>query len=338
MTGPAWLPGVVQRGRRDGLGGPVTRAEHLGDQRIDLVADRVVPRRGQQRPGYEDRSDNAVSQDGQDGGRDQRQNGPQHVLHDSIVGGPAVTGHRGTTSSGPRIVRGGGPVVPRHEAGRDGTRTAPIRVVIVDDHVLVREGTAQLLDQEPGLEVVGEAGSAEEAVDLLATVQPDVALVDVNLPGRSGLELARWASGREPPLRILVLSAYDDFAFVDEALNAGVGGYLLKTASARELVEAVRAVVEGIFVLDGAISRRLARRLTSDSARPATALTRREADVWNLVSRGWSNKRIASELGLGVRTVEGYVSSLLAKLGVGSRTEAALYALDQHQPTRDENA
>ncbi|MGC8626618.1 MAG: response regulator [Acidimicrobiales bacterium] len=207
----------------------------------------------------------------------------------------------------------------------------------MDDHALVREGTAELLNREPGIVVVAEAGSAEEAMEVLVASHPDVTLVDVNLPGTSGLDLARWASACDPPLRVLVLSAYDDFAFVDEALNSGVGGYVLKTASARELLEAVRAVSQGIFVLDSSISKRLARRLRGSAPSPAS-LTPRELEVLGLVSRGLPNKRIAAELGLGVRTVEGYVSSVLAKLGVGSRTEAALFAMEQYQRSRDEDA
>ncbi len=227
------------------------------------------------------------------------------------------------TSRKPRSASGtGAPVGPG--VGSNQARPARVGVVIVDDHALVREGTARLLEQEPDLKVLGEAASAEEAIDLFAELQPQVALVDVSLPGASGLELARWASERHPGVRVVVLSAYDDIAFVDEALDAGVAGYLLKTASARELAEAVRAAAEGVFVLDGAISRRLSQR--RESRRPGLGLTRRESEVLALLAQGWPNKRIAAELGLGVRTVEGHISSLLAKLGVGSRTEAALYA------------
>lgn len=206
----------------------------------------------------------------------------------------------------------------------------PITVVIVDDHSLVREGTARLLDQEQDLSVVGQAGNAEDAIALLGVLHPSVALVDLNLPGMSGLDLARWCSANEPGVRVVVLTAYDDRAFVDEAIDAGVSGYLLKTATARELVKAVQAVAGGIFVMDNMISRRLSER-PSRAAAPATGgLTSREAEVLRLLARGLANKRIAAELGLGVRTVEGYMSSLLGKLGVASRTEAVLYALDHN--------
>ena len=204
----------------------------------------------------------------------------------------------------------------------------PVRVVIVDDHALVREGTIQLLQQAPDLEVVGQAGSGEEAMTVFESLRPDVALVDVNLPGMSGLELARLAVVSLPTMRILVLSAYDDFAYVTEALEIGVSGYLLKTVSARELVDAVRAVADGVFVLDQAVSDRLTRRRRSD-AENVGALTRRETDVLGLLARGRSNKQMANELGLSLRTVEGHVSNVLAKLGVQSRTEAVAYALSR---------
>jgi DNA-binding NarL/FixJ family response regulator len=202
----------------------------------------------------------------------------------------------------------------------------PVRVVIVDDHALVREGTIQLLQQAPDLEVVGQAGSGEEAMAVLESLRPDVALVDVNLPGMSGLELARLAAASLPTMRILVLSAYDDYAYVTEALEIGVSGYLLKTVSARELVDAVRAVADGVFVLDKAVSDRLTRRRRNDSVNVG-ALTRRETDVLELLARGRSNKQMANELGLSLRTVEGHVSNVLAKLGVQSRTEAVAHAL-----------
>ena len=155
---------------------------------------------------------------------------------------------------------------------------------------------------------------------------------DVNLPGMSGLELARRASTRYPKVRVIVVSAYDDYAYVTEALEIGVSGYLLKTASGSELVDAVRAVADGVFVLDRALLGRLARRWRSAPGGP-DALTAREADVLRLLAQGLSNKHIATELGLGLRTVEGHVSSVLTKFGVGSRTEAVLYALDHHLMT-----
>ncbi|MFI5035641.1 MAG: response regulator [Acidimicrobiales bacterium] len=218
----------------------------------------------------------------------------------------------------------------------DRASASPIRVVIVDDHALVREGTAQLLRQVTDVDVVGEAGTGEEALIVLQELRPDVALIDVNLPGMSGLELARRVAASVADTRVLMVSAYDDYAYVAEALEIGVGGYLLKTASARELVDAVRAVADGVFVLDRAVSGRLSRRSRNDQS-SAEALTRRETDVLELLARGRSNKQIAKELQLGLRTVEGHVSNVLAKLGVQSRTEAVAYALGRRLVTPEDH-
>jgi DNA-binding NarL/FixJ family response regulator len=200
-----------------------------------------------------------------------------------------------------------------------------VRVLIVEDHALVREGTAALLEDEPDLEIVGQAGTGEDGLAAAVRLRPDVVLVDVELPGMSGIALTRELASRVPTARALVLSAHDDYAYVTESLEAGAAGYLLKTASRRQLADAVRTVADGALVLDEPISRRLARRWRDTG--PPVALTAREADVLRLVARGLANKQIARELGLGVRTVESHVSSLLGKLGATSRTEAAVFAL-----------
>lgn len=224
-----------------------------------------------------------------------------------------------------------------HDRPRGSTEpreTAVIRIVIVDDHALVREGSVQLLEAEPDLEVVGVAGTGEKGLELLERLVPDLALVDVSLPGISGVEVAREVADRRLPVRVLMLTAYDDYAYVTAALDAGVGGYLLKTASARELVEAIRVVAGGAFVVDGAVSSRLGRRrpeTETGTAPPGPAalgaLTPRERDVLGLLTVGSSNKEIAARLSLGVRTVESYVSSILMKIGATSRTQAVAYAL-----------
>ncbi|MDA8068113.1 MAG: response regulator transcription factor [Actinomycetota bacterium] len=223
---------------------------------------------------------------------------------------------------------------PPRGAVLGGQRTrssAPIRVLLIDDHTLVREGTAELLGREPELDVLGQAGTAAEGLGLLGRLRPDVALIDVNLPDRNGLALAKEAAARYPEVRILILSAYDDYAYLAEALELRVGGYLLKTASARELVDAVRAVADGVFVLTPALSTRLARRLRHDRPTPpGGALSARESEVLASLALGRSNKEIAASLHLGLRTVETHVSSLLAKLGVSSRAEAVYYSLSHH--------
>jgi len=213
----------------------------------------------------------------------------------------------------------------RDIVGSPGTGRA-IRVLIVDDHELVREGTRQLLERDGGIEVIATAGSAEEALELIDQLIPEVAIVDVNLPAMSGLELAARVVASQPAVRVLILSAYDEHAYIAEALEIGVAGYLLKTASAKELTDAVRAVFEGVFVLDRQVSKQLVRR---HETTPHTIgiLTPRETAVLELLAQGRTNKQIAAELELGIRTVEGYVSNVLSKLGVSSRTEAATHAL-----------
>ncbi len=215
---------------------------------------------------------------------------------------------------------------PERTASEAGGFPRTIRVVIVDDHVLVREGTVELLEQLADVEVVGQAGTADEGVTTIEAFRPDVAIVDVNLPDRSGLEVARVVRETAPSVRILIVSAYDEYAYVTEALELGVGGYLLKHATGKELVDAVCAVANGVFVLDRAISGRLARRWRNNLGE-GRALTDRETTVLSLLARGRSDKEIASELGVGVRTTEGLVAGVLGKLGVATRTEAVAYAL-----------
>lgn len=213
-----------------------------------------------------------------------------------------------------------------------------IRIVVVEDHALVREGTVERLEREADLSVVGEAGSGEEGLELVRTLQPDVALVDVELPGMNGISLAQSASEIAPGLRVLIVTAYDDYAYAIAALEAGVAGYLLKTASGQALADAVRTVASGSLVVDEAISRRLLKHLRTGSAgslggprREGVQLTHREADVLRLLALGRANKQIAVELGLGLRTVESHVSNLIAKFGVTSRTEVALLAVSSDE-------
>lgn len=213
----------------------------------------------------------------------------------------------GSTGSGPGFDRGPGPASRAAEAARagrppDDESAGPargrgrrsVRIVVVEDHALVREGTVELLQRDPGLTVVGQAGSAEEARTILGDLRPDVAIVDVELPGMNGIALARSIADQVPPTRILILSAYDDYAYVIGALEAGVAGYLLKTSSARELCDAVRTVAGGALVLDDAISRRLTRRWRSGPGRASPALTARETEVLRLIARGLPNRSQAS--------------------------------------------
>lgn len=207
----------------------------------------------------------------------------------------------------------------------------PIRVVIVDDHSLLREGTKQILLQDQGIEVVAESGRGDEAVRLVAEHRPDVVLLDLRLPGLPGIDAARRIAAESPATRVLILTAYDEEDYVLEALAAGAAGYLLKTAPAAELVEAVHAVAAGTTVLEPSISAALARRWTrSDGPGGATQLSARELEVLRLTAHGMANKEIARKLGLSLRTVEGHLNRTFSKLGVASRTEAVFTAVNQH--------
>jgi len=201
---------------------------------------------------------------------------------------------------------------------------------IVDDHAVVREGTRQLLERGEGIEVVGEVGTVAEAIALAHALVPNLMVVDVELPDGSGIDVVREIARADLPVRCLMLSAHDDYIYLSEALAAGAAGYLLKTVAADELVAAVRAVALGSVVVDKALSRWLSGRRRQPEEGVAATLTAREFDVIRALTRGRSNKEIAAELGVGVRTVESYVSAVLMKLGVRSRTEATLYAIEHH--------
>jgi DNA-binding NarL/FixJ family response regulator len=228
---------------------------------------------------------------------------------------------------------GDGEVDAEHlPGGAAGGVSASVTVVLVEDHRIVREGTRQLLDHDPSIRVVGEASSGEEAVRLALDLKPSVMLVDVQLEGMNGIDVIRTVARIANQVRCVVLSAYDDYVYITEAFEAGACGYLLKTVSAAELVGAVRAAAAGATVTDERISKRLMERW--QSKRPSTErLTPRETDVLRLLVKGSSNKEIAATLGVGLRTVEGYVSNVFAKCGVRSRTEAVLYALRHNLAT-----
>jgi len=216
-----------------------------------------------------------------------------------------------------------------------------IRILIADDHAFVREGTRRILEQEPDLEVVAEAGNGEEAVALASELKPDVAIIDVAMPKLDGIEATRRIKALCPAVAVLVLSAYDDDQFVFGLLEAGAAGYLLKSVRGHEIVEAIRAVDAGESVLHPSVARKVLNRFASVSNRaqrkkPLELLTEREMEVLKLVTKGLSNKDIADGLSLSIRTVQGHLANIFNKLRVSSRTEAVVHALKEGWVTLDE--
>lgn len=206
----------------------------------------------------------------------------------------------------------------------------PIRIVLGEDHALVREGTRHILEQYPDLTVVGEAGDGQQALELVERLRPDVAILDIRMPKLSGIEVVRRMKQCSSATKALVLTAYDDDDYILALMEAGASGYLLKTARAKELAEAVRTVHLGEPVLHPAIAAKVARlwarrRASSEQELPEE-LTPREREVLELAAKGLRNKAIADKLAISVRTVEGHLNSILSKLGASSRIEAVLYA------------
>lgn len=209
-----------------------------------------------------------------------------------------------------------------------------IRILLAEDHAVVREGTRSLLEQEEDLQVVAEAGDGEEAVRLAQELQPNVVLMDVAMPRLSGVEATRRIKEICPSASVLVLSAYDDDQYVFALLEAGAAGYLLKNVRGRELIEAVRATYSGESVLSPSVARKVlnrfaaaGRRLPKDGEQEEQPLTSREMAVLGLAAQGLSNKEIARELAVSVRTVQAHLGNIFSKLQVGSRTEAVVLAL-----------
>lgn len=216
-----------------------------------------------------------------------------------------------------------------------------IKIIIADDHVVVREGTRRILEQEEDLEVVGEAGDGEEAVDLVARLKPDVAIIDISMPKMDGIEATRRIKSLYPATIILILTAYDDDQFIFSLLEAGAAGYLLKNIRSRELIDAVRAVHRGESVLYPSIARKVLNRFVPAVGKPkkeepSEALSERETDILKLAARGLSNKDIADQLHLSIRTVQGHLGHIFNKLQVSSRTEAVVHAIKAGWVTLDD--
>ena len=206
-----------------------------------------------------------------------------------------------------------------------------IRIIIADDHAIVREGTRQLLEREEDLEVVGEAGDGEEAVTLATKLRPDVAIIDIAMPKLNGIEATRQIKTLLPATAVLILTAYDNDQYIFAILEAGAAGYLLKSVRGHELVSAIRAVRSGESVLHPVVARKVLKRFVPSEHEAQVSskeqVSERELEVLKLAAKGMSNKEIADELCLSVRTVQAHLAHIFNKVQVGSRTEAILHGL-----------
>ena len=204
-----------------------------------------------------------------------------------------------------------------------------IRVLLADDHHIVRAGIRQLLESASDLQVVAEAGDGEEAQSLIEKHKPDVAVLDIQMPRASGIEVTRWVRAHLPEVGVLILTAYDDDPYVMAVLQAGANGYVLKTAKTDDLIQAVRDVHEGKSALDPSVTQKLMSNLFKRSEKTAAveALTDRELDVLRLAAKGFTNKAIGLQLNISDRTVQGHLAHIFAKLQATSRTEAVMRAV-----------
>lgn len=207
-----------------------------------------------------------------------------------------------------------------------------IRILLAEDHAVVRQGTRELLEQQDDLQVVAEASDGQEAVQLALREHPDIVIMDFAMPKLNGIEATRHIKAVAPDIAVLVLTAYDSDQYVFAFLEAGAAGYLLKDVSVDKLVDAIRAVHAGESVLHPAITRKVINRFShpedySTSKNGLDQITERELEVLGLAARGLSNRDIARELSISVRTVQTHLSNVFSKVGVSSRTEAVMYGL-----------
>jgi len=208
------------------------------------------------------------------------------------------------------------------------------RILLVDDHEIVRLGLKALLDRHPNFEVVAEAGTAREAVERVEAFQPDVVVMDIRLPGGSGIEACEEITQRFPDSKVIMLTSYAEDEMLFSAIRAGAAGYVLKQIGGEDLMRAIEAVGRGEALLDPAVTQRIFQEVRKaakeEEASAFSTLTQQEKHVLLLVSEGRTNREIAKALFLGEGTVRNYVSSILSKLGVSNRAEAAAYAVEHN--------
>jgi DNA-binding NarL/FixJ family response regulator len=203
-----------------------------------------------------------------------------------------------------------------------------IRVLLADDHVVVRAGIRQFLEQTSDIQVVAEASNGKEACELIEQFKPDVAVLDIQMPLMSGIEVTRWVRSNHLSIGILVLTAYDDAPYVQAVLQAGSNGYVLKTAEPQEIIEGVRDVFHGKSVLDVTLTLKLIAKLGGKTeSQLIEPLTDRELQILTLTAKGFTNKAIGMQLGISDRTVQNHLANIFQKLNAESRTEAVMRAV-----------
>lgn len=207
--------------------------------------------------------------------------------------------------------------------------SAPVRVLVVDDQALVREGIASLLSVQDGVEVVGTAEGGAQALALARELRPEVVLMDVRMPGMDGIEATRRLRREVPEAQVVMLTTFDDEAYVRGALEAGAVGYILKSIPSADLADVVRGARRGRYQLDPAVGARLAQPISPAGPKPALDLTSREQEVLRALAAGATNREIAAALGVGEGTVKNHVSNILSRLGLRDRTQAAVYAAER---------
>ena len=217
----------------------------------------------------------------------------------------------------------------------------PITLLLVNDHAVVRQGQRAFFSAQPAFEVVGEAASGSEAVELAAEHIPDVVLMDLSMPGLDGVEATRQVKTRSPRTQIVILTSYHEDSHIFPALKAGAISYVLKDVQMDELAEAVQRAARGEATLHPRVAARVIRELQGarkDEVNPHTELTNRESEILRLIAQGLSNRQIAGQLVITEQTVKGHVSNILSKLQLGDRTQAAVYAWQQGLVRRDSGA
>ena len=222
-----------------------------------------------------------------------------------------------------------------------GAPDAPIRILIADDHEVVRIGLAALLDGQPGLQVVAQAESGDEAVRLARRHRPDVVVMDIRMPNGSGIDACRTITAEMEGMPVIMLTSHADSEALFDAIDAGASGYVLKRIGTTELIDAVRTVAAGGSLLDPTMTRRVLDRLRNASrveeAGAFSELTDQERRVLAIIADGASNREIAERMGLAEKTVRNYVSSILAKLALASRSQAAAYAIRNRLPELEDD-